>query len=784
MLGNVLGRGGEGAVYDILGRPDAVAKIYLSPPNPERQTKLSAMTIMATPALLQLAAWPTNTVHGQSGSVIGFIMPKVTGRSPVFKLYGPKLRLQEFPKADWRFLIHAAANTARAFSTLHSAGIVIGDVNHGNLVVSPDATVKFIDCDSFQISKDGRIWFCEVGVDTHQPPEMQALSSYAKITRTPNHDNFGLAIFIFQLLCMGRHPFAGQYRGSGDPPSIPEAIAKFFYAYSRDNARTMMAPPPGSLPIEVLTSDLRDLFETAFTPGAARGGRPAPDRWVPALQKLGSSLRECSLNRAHHFLAEVPNCPWCQIEAASGTPLFPVVFVTRPGSATGIIALWQEVTRLTEPPPLPALPDPDSTKLQASAAAVATARRGRRLQISGYVALAGSSALAVVSTAPSMRLLLAAGIAGVTTAVFRVRKSDTISAEKRRFEDLKREWQALKTAWVIPAVKPGFTDIRRELDSYKARYDSLPQERARRLQELAQQIRQRQLQEYLDRFPIASARIPGIGPAKAAMLASHGIDTAGDIEQAKVLAVPGFGEVTAEKLLVWRRSYERAFRFDPRRGASASDTMAVERDIVTARSALESHISTGFSRLKAVVASAASRRAGLERRAAELLPLYARAAADARIIPGDRIIHKRLLCLAGATTLLAMTMMEFPDVLQGGSPVAKTAQMPPPVVQAAKITPPVSSPTVERAQQSAILPSPLLSPASAAAPMFAPPPDSGRVVTRRGTNVRDTPNGSTVLRTVPRGMVLRVFARRDRWVQVGEESPMGWIYSNLLADAS
>ncbi len=90
---------------------------------------------MASSGLLRLAAWPTSTLHDAPGSIVGFMMPKVMGHNPVFKLYGPKLRLQEFPHADWRFLIYAAANTARAFSTIHAAGLVIGDVNRGNLVV-------------------------------------------------------------------------------------------------------------------------------------------------------------------------------------------------------------------------------------------------------------------------------------------------------------------------------------------------------------------------------------------------------------------------------------------------------------------------------------------------------------------------------------------------------------------------------------------------------------------------------------------------------------------------
>jgi hypothetical protein len=68
-------------------------------------------------------------------------------------------------------------------------------------------------------------------------------------------------------------------------------------------------------------------------------------------------------------------------------------------------------------------------------------------------------------------------------------------------------------------------------------------------------------------------------------------------------------------------------------------------------------------------------------------------------------------------------------------------------------------------------------------PAPAPPTDVGRVVTRQGANIRDVPTGSAVLRTVPRETTLLVFARRDGWVQVGEEVPMGWVYSSLVKDA-
>jgi DNA-binding helix-hairpin-helix protein with protein kinase domain len=834
-LGKEIGRGGEGAVYEIGNRPDAVAKLYLKPPSPSHQAKLLAMTSMATPNLLRLAAWPTGTLHNQSGSVVGFAMPKVTGHNPIFKLYGPKLRLHEFPKADWRFLIHAAANSARAFSTVHTAGLVIGDVNHGNLVVAQDATVRLIDCDSFQVTAGKRIWFCEVGVGTHQPPEMQSLTTYAGVARTPNHDNFGLAVIIFQLLCMARHPFMGRYLGTGEPPSIEEAIAKSRYAYSHDSKRTMLAPPPGSLPIDALPSDLRDLFEAAFAPGSARGGRPTPERWIVALQQLGANLRECTLNQTHRYTSTLAHCPWCEIEVASGTPLFPVVFITKPGAATGIAALWQEVTQLSAPQPLPSLPDPEAIRVPPSATALAAGQRGRRLQAGSYAAVAASSMLALAAAPPNLRVLLVVAIAAIVAALYGMQAKGS-TPERRRFEGMKSDWMALRTDWNAPSIVSNFVDTRRQLDITKAKYDSLLEQRTRRMQLLAEQVRQRQLEQYLDGFPIGSARISGIGRAKAATLSSHGIDTASDITQARVIQVPGFGEVMTRRLTDWRRALEQNFRFDPRRGVPQSDIAIVERDIVLARATLEREIFVGLGRLKAIVASASARQTTLTARAANLAQLYTQAKADARATAGDPTTHKRLLCLAGVTTFLAVVMFAYSSALQAGSPVATAVPVLPPALpstieprpappvsdqpdQVTTIALPVPPPIAAEVLQNPVLAPPVLPPAPPSTialrtpppvsdqpeqvttiappvppptigeviqkPAVAPPVLSaiGKVITRQAANVRDAPNGTTVVRTAPQGAVLRVYARRDGWVQVGGDAPWGWIYSGLLSEA-
>lgn len=76
-------------------------------------------------------------------------------------------------------------------------------MNERNLLVSThDATVRIIDCDSFQVRAGSQLFVCEVGVPLYTPPELQGA---ALGERTVVHDLFGLAVVIFQLLFVGGH---------------------------------------------------------------------------------------------------------------------------------------------------------------------------------------------------------------------------------------------------------------------------------------------------------------------------------------------------------------------------------------------------------------------------------------------------------------------------------------------------------------------------------------------------------------------------------------------------
>src|SRR5579875_673838 len=139
-LGQKLGTGGEGTVFEIATASELVAKIYHDRklPLPARTAaKLRAMVDLARREITQVAAWPTATLHERPGGPpVGLVMRRIKDFKEIHTLYSPAHRKIAFPKADWKFLIGTAMNCAAALENMHSCGVVIGDVNQSNVLVS------------------------------------------------------------------------------------------------------------------------------------------------------------------------------------------------------------------------------------------------------------------------------------------------------------------------------------------------------------------------------------------------------------------------------------------------------------------------------------------------------------------------------------------------------------------------------------------------------------------------------------------------------------------------
>jgi DNA-binding helix-hairpin-helix protein with protein kinase domain len=343
-------RGGEGAIRLLRGEPGLLAKV-LHHPNDERRQKIEAMIADPRARLREFCAWPSAPLIDDRGRLLGFTMRRAPGVE-WFLLAGIGSRLQIRPTADYRFLVGCSANLARAIAALHAEGIVVGDINESLAFVAEDGKVTLIDCDSFQFKARGQLFACDVAKPEYLPPELQGDPSVRGIRRQKQHDLFGLAVLVFEMLMLGRHPFAGV-PVSGELPETQECIRRKMYPYARPPGTRGLRPPPHTLPLEALGAECVALFDAAF----GSGERPAAATWVAALDRLMQSLRRCSVNPAHWFGLQA--CPLCVIEAESGREIF--VSVSRVGEGIAFIGvpeidvLWRAIERVGPPSEPPAL---------------------------------------------------------------------------------------------------------------------------------------------------------------------------------------------------------------------------------------------------------------------------------------------------------------------------------------------------------------------------------------------------------------------------------------------
>jgi DNA-binding helix-hairpin-helix protein with protein kinase domain len=518
-LGEEVGRGGEGLVLTIQGDTENVAKIYHKPVAVEKAEKLRAMVVNSLD-LSRFTAWPSATLHDRSNVIKGFVMPRIAGHREVHELYGPAHRKVQFPSADWSFLIHSARNIAAAFQAVHDCSHTIGDVNQSGILISQQAFCRLIDTDSFQIRLGNKVYSCEVGTPHFTPPELQG-KSFRENLRTENHDNFGLAIIIFQLLFMGRHPFAGRYSGSDDMP-IERAIKEYRFAYAARASARQMTPPPNTLDISVCTSAVVQLFERAFSEESVqRNNRPKAEEWVNRLDTLRNDLRSCTHNSVHKYHKSLSSCPWCSLENTSGTIFF-LAYTNNVTSQSNfnLEELWSKIQAI-KIPPLGKLPDIN-------------------------LIWATSTLLPEYAKPPT-------GIKWLANLLLNFYDD---RGERNRRESIlsqsERQWQNIETKWQSLISDPTFSSTYQKLRDAYTEYKNLPNHYQAERKAILLKI-------YLERYFIEDAGIPKIGKKRALVLASYGIETAADISYKEIFSIPTFGPALTQNLVDWRNQLE--FRF-------------------------------------------------------------------------------------------------------------------------------------------------------------------------------------------------------------------------------
>ncbi len=609
-LGRAIARGGEGTIHEIVGRKGYVAKLYHEPPPPDKAKKLEALVALGTETLLGTAAWPVEVLRDPSKRVVGVVMPHVEGYKDIHLLYGPSSRMREFPLASWPFLIRAATNLARAFAVVHSHGHVIGDVNDKLALVSRDALVKLVDCDSFQLVRGKQTYSCDVGVLTHQPPELQGVTTFRGLTRTQNHDNFGLAVLVFQLLFMARHPFSGSFEG-GDLP-LERSIKEFRFVYGPGAAKRGMSPPPCSLSLEAVTPEVAGLFERAFSPKSAGGKRPTAKQWTKALQGLATSVRTCRSNPNHAYLSGGA-CPFCPLEAQAGSALFnqPMIFRTKGGGtkrvAINVGAIWKKICSIEPPPaeePVAAtrLASPTVTP-QAPQGSVAGTPATGTSEDDRFLGWAIQAAIVITSlalAAPTGYVSLL-GLLLVLAFLPASKRGVAADPDTPRMHEARRALTTVQKRWDENASRKPFDAERQRLRAAKKELDGLDAAHEKRLRELSSKKSDHQLRSYLDRHRIARAKIDAITSAVAVVLESYGIETALHVDEQRLAGVPTLGPAIHRRLITWRKKLERSFHYDPSRGVDPVVVQELDREFRTRRAELVQVLADGPMRLRLMV---------------------------------------------------------------------------------------------------------------------------------------------------------------------------------------
>lgn len=574
-LSELIGKGGEGSVFAVEGKPTLATKIFhQSPLTPELTAKLQAMVAHRTQGLDGIAAWPRSIVYAkQTNEPCGIASPRVRDSRHLHELYGTSARRRFFPQARWFHMVLAARNVAAAFQKLHDAGIVVGDVNQGNLLIDELMRVRFIDCDSFQIRNGDRTFVCSVGTPHFTPPELQGVK-LRDVERTLDHDRFGLAILLFHLLFVGRHPFAGRFYGDGDQ-TIERAIAERRFAFSKDRSATLMEPPPASLRLEELPPLIGQLFEQAFRQVDSNEKRPAAQEWVEQLDSLLTQRQGCSFDPAHLYYNRLMYCPWCRIENEGGPAFFLLDGSSSIISPKRVEHLDAQLRRLK----FPSFPELSRQRLR-----IPQPIALKRLQSYSRLSSADAAALALVGAgatcliAPLLPWALMVGTVGSLASGLTLIISNTAKANRREqkqlTENLIGEQDNLhRKARAICALhsqrQKAFEELARDLKAEASHY----RDADKRLNDVLALFRATQLNQFLSSYVIADhmTEIPGMTPALASVLQSYGIENPLDVDRIKLLGVPMIHDDLILELNAWRDRAARQFVFRPEHGVSFSE---------------------------------------------------------------------------------------------------------------------------------------------------------------------------------------------------------------------
>ncbi len=589
-----IGKGGEGRVYEIANDYSLVLKLYTEPLSPAKIRKLKLMAERGSDTIKKYAAWPQDIVTDSRGMVCGFVMRKLTGYVPIHMLFSPMDRKKMFPDKGYNFLVRVAGNMARAFHACHSSELVMGDVNEGNILVNNMGMVAFIDCDSFQIKDGSEYYLCEVGVPRYTPPELLLKKSFENVVRTTNTDIFSMSILIFQLLFLGRHPFAGK-NISKEEIDEEKAIRQKWFAYSLDNAHNKLSPPDNAFSIRNLSDDLSALFHSAFE---HIDNRPLPAQWIKEIDAYEKELVPCTKSKVHIYPNKLSVCLWCEFKEKRNILFFlDDSYLLQDNSFMDIekfingfkidtldknpIRFPQTSGKLIVPGPI----DFRHFKIK------------KAMLLFGAGVILVSVLLAFASPVYFFPgFIFAAFLFGLDPMKFMINKE----LQKRESEYLiaKQKLEKAIAEYNIPSEYRNYKNAAGQIEELIVRYKNLPNELSKKRKTMEEKFYNEQLHQFLVAFDLTKHSIPSIGPTRQASLLAAGIRTASDISKLNKVKVQGIGPTYIQILLSWQRQVGSNFVYQPNNYLIGIETKQLSDEMQRIKRSLEHDIKAKYQSMQ------------------------------------------------------------------------------------------------------------------------------------------------------------------------------------------
>ena len=245
----LLGEGGEARVYRL---GELALKLFHPPTDAKGRRGLGAKVekLKRFPLGLPAAVMaPRGLALDRDGEVVGYVMGLVANAQSFGRLSSRKVRDGAMTASR---VVALFKHLHATLSRLHAMGVVVGDLNDGNVLFSGDEAV-LIDADSMQFGA----FPCLLGHERFLDPRLYGVDLAQAPRFTPGSDWYAYSVMLFSsLLCV--HPFGGTQCAGVLPTLLRRAEARHSVLRG-DVTLPRLALPPAALP-----DDLLHFFEAVF----------------------------------------------------------------------------------------------------------------------------------------------------------------------------------------------------------------------------------------------------------------------------------------------------------------------------------------------------------------------------------------------------------------------------------------------------------------------------------------------------------------------------------------